>query len=197
MKPLTIGSSTLLLTGSLLLAGCGGLLSRTPSRFFTLDRVAPATSRVTATGAPLGIDVVELPPGFDRRDIAVKQADRRVVFREKEQWSGPLEPLVLHTLAFNLAARLPDGMVILPGQPIPEGSKRSIDVVFEELVAGPANRVILDARWSLRDRGTAAVSQHEQIAIDIPSLKSEDIAAGTSQALATLADRMAAELGRR
>jgi hypothetical protein len=98
-----------------------------------------------------------------------------------------LQPLVLHALAFDLAGRLPEGMVVLPGESRPAGAPRGIDVVFEDLSAGPENRVTLDARWTL-----AGVSHHEQIAIDIPSLDSGAVATGMSQALAALADRLAA-----
>lgn len=178
----------------LTLTACGGLLSRKQtSRFFSLDRIEGATTAAVA-GLPIGVDVVQLPPGFDRREIMVRKADQQLEIREREQWSASLQEMVLHTLAFNLASRLPQGMVLLPGQPIP-ARKRGIDVVFEELVAGPDNRLMLDARWTLRGAGEAAgASQHEQIQIDLPSLDGAAIAAGTSQAIAQLADRIAAKL---
>jgi uncharacterized lipoprotein YmbA len=172
------------------LAGCGGLLSRKQTnRYFSLDRIPPTAPVRTITGAPIAIDVVELPPGFDRRDLVVRKADHQLEIREREQWSSALEPLFLHTLAFDLAARLPEGMVILPGQPIPTGAKRGIDVIVETLAAGPENAVTLDARWTL-----AGVAHREQIRIDIPSLDGANIADGMSRALATLADRIVARL---
>ena len=170
----------------LLLTGCGGLLSRKQTnRYFSLDRIPGAA--VATRGTPIAIDVVELPPGFDRREIVVRKADQQLEVREREQWSASLEPLILHTLAFDLASRLPEGMVILPGQPIPAGAKRGIDVIVETLAAGPENSVTLDARWTMD-----GVSHHEQITIDIPSLDGANIAAGVSRAVATLADRIAA-----
>jgi uncharacterized lipoprotein YmbA len=107
-----------------------------------------------------------------------------------------LQPLVLHTLAFDLAARLPEGMVILPGAAKPLAPTRSIDVVLEELAAGPGNTVVLDGRWVLRENNRADVTHHERITIEVTSLDSGNIATGMSQAVAALADRMAAELGR-
>jgi uncharacterized lipoprotein YmbA len=170
-------------------AGCGFLSSRSKSNFYSLERIAPQGGVVRASSAPpVAIDSIELPPGFDRRDIVVRKADHQLDIRGTEQWSASLEPLVLHTLAADLANRLPPGAVILPGQVRP-AAVRSISVVFEDLAAGPESRVVLDARWTLNN-----AAHHEQIAVDIPSLGSADIADGLSRALAQLADRMANSL---
>jgi hypothetical protein len=69
-------------------------------------------------------------------------------------------------------------------------------VVFEELAAGPEPVVVLDARWTLLSAvgGEAAGSGHEQLREPVDSLDSADIAAGTSRALARLAERIAGEL---
>ena len=169
----------------LLLSGCS-FFSRTKNDIYSLDRIAGAP--VAARGTPIGIESVELPPGLDRREIVVRKADHQLEVRSNELWSAGLQTAVLHTLAFDLASRLPEGMVILPGQVKP-AAMRSIDVVFEELAAGPEQKVILDARWKLGD-----VTHHETIAVDVPSLDSKNVATGMSQAIAALADRIAAAL---
>lgn len=175
-----------------LAAGCG-FFSRSKSRFYSLDRIPAAAPVTAARGVPVAIDTLELPPGFDRRDIIVRKADHEIDVRGNEQWSASLEPMMLHTLAFDLASRLPEGMVILPGQVRPVGAMRGIDVVVEEFAAGPENAVVLNARWVVREGGRAATKQ-EQIRIDIASLESANVATGFSQAIAALADRMAAGL---
>lgn len=177
----------------LLLASCG-FFSRSQSRFFSLERVAPAGPVVNARGLPVGIATLELPPGFDRREIVVQTADQQVEVRSNHQWSAPFQPLVLHTLAFDLAARLPEGTVILPGAAKPLGATRAIDVVFEELAAGPESTVVLDARWTLHESGRADVAHRERITVDIASLDSANVADGVSRALGVLADRMASRL---
>lgn len=182
-----------IVTIALMTQGCG-FLSRKQSRFYSLDRIPPGSGVVAASGAPIGVDVVELPPNYDRRDMLVRRENRRLEVRESEQWSSTLRPLVLHTLAFDLAARLPEGMVVLPGEPIPTGAKRGVDVVFEELIAGPENSVTLDCRWTLRTNGRGDVSAHERIVVPTTDLTGPSIAAGTSQALAQLADRIAARV---
>jgi uncharacterized lipoprotein YmbA len=169
----------------LLFAGCS-FFSKSKSTIYSLDPIAPAAV-VAKRGTPVAIDTVELPPGLDRLEIVVRKANQQLDVRSAELWPANLQPLVLHTLAFDLASRLPEGMVVLPGQSRPAAAPRGIDVAFEDLTAGPEKRVTLDAHWTL-----AGTDHHERIAIDIPSLDSAAVATGTSQALAALADRIAA-----
>jgi hypothetical protein len=96
--------------------------------------------------------------------------------------------MVIHTLAFDLANRLPEGMVVLPGQPKP-AAMRSLSVVFEDLAPGPDNIFVLDARWTIGE-----LTKHERIAIPLQSTDSPAIVAAMSEALATLADRVAGGL---
>ncbi|HYO79718.1 MAG TPA: ABC-type transport auxiliary lipoprotein family protein [Thermoanaerobaculia bacterium] len=175
--------------------GCG-FLRRSQPRIYSLERITPAVPTAAVTGLPIGIDVVELPPGAERRELSVRKADHQLEVRSAELWSAPFEAMVLHTLAFDLAGRLPVGMTILPGQPKP-ATMRAIDVVVAEFEAGPESQVTLDARWVLRENGRPDVAHHERIAIPIESLESANVAAGMSNALAALADRMAAGLGAR
>lgn len=186
----------LLLSLAMLLAGCG-IFSRSKSRFYSIERIPPAAGVTHVVGAPIGIEVVEIPPGFDRRDIVVRKPDHQLEVRGTEQWSASVEPMVLHTLAFDLADRLPEGMMILPGQAKPNAPMRAVDVVIEEIAAGPEPRVVLDARWKLRENGRPELTRHETIEIAIPNLESESVAEGMSLALATLADRIVAPLAGR
>ena len=169
-----------------LLTACS-FFSRTQNKIYTLDRIngAAAPSPAQRVATPIAIESLELPPGIDRREIVVRRADHQLDVRSNELWSASLQPLVLHTLAFDLAARLPEGMVVLPGAMRP-ATVRTIDVVIEDITAGPDAKVTLDAHWI-----AAGVSHREQIAIDIASLDSANVAMGTSQAVAALADRIA------
>ncbi len=173
----------------LLLAGCGFLSSK-PSTFYSLDRIPPQSPVAIVRGLPIGVDVV-LPPGLNRKELVVRQANHQLEVRGREQWTTTLQPLVLHTLAFDLAARLPEGMVILPGQSQPDGGMRSLDVVVEELAAGPDHNVVLDARWTIRESGRADVTQREHIVAEIAGLDSASVATGISGAIGTLADHVA------
>ncbi|HEX6203955.1 MAG TPA: ABC-type transport auxiliary lipoprotein family protein, partial [Thermoanaerobaculia bacterium] len=141
-------------------AGCG-LLRRPEIRHFALEPIAPAAAPAAAVaGPPLGVDAIELPPGLDRRGLVVRRDDHRLEVRGTDLWAASLESMVLHTLAFDLAHRLPEGTVILPGQAQPPGGMRSLDVAFEELAAGPERQVVVDTRWTLRSPGAADLVGH-------------------------------------
>jgi uncharacterized lipoprotein YmbA len=160
-----------------LLVGCS-FFSKTKNQIYSLDRIPGAP--VAVTGAPVGIDAIELPPGFDRKEIVVRKANSQLDVRGTQQWGAVFSEEVLHTLASDLASRLPAGMMIMPGAAKP-ATMRNIDVAFEELAAGPDARVVLEARWER--------THHERIEVPIASLDSANVATGTSQALAQLAAR--------
>ena len=107
--------------------------------------------------------------------------------RGTHQWASSLEEMVIHTLAFDLAGRLPEGMVVLPGQGKP-ASMRSLYVTFEDLAPGPDGVFVLDARWTLGD-----MTGHERITVNT-AMDSPAIAAAMSQALGMLADRVVARV---
>ena len=198
----TVPHAVAALLAVVLLAGCG-LMRRPEIHHYSLEVIAPAAPAAAAPGPPsavaappVGLAAIVLPPGLDRQEVAVRRNDGRLDVRGTELWAAPLETLVLHTLAFDLAGRLPEGAVVLPGQTQPTGGLRSLDVAFEELAAGPEPVLVLDARWTLRTPGAADLARRERIAEPLASLDSAEIAAGTSRALAELADRLAPELGR-
>lgn len=186
MKLRTI--QTIVVLASAIIGGCS-IFSRPDNRFYALDTIEGA--RVEVTGAPIGIDGVELPPGLDRRGIVARDENHRLEVRGTHQWASPLEEMVIHTLAFDLANRLPTGMVILPGQAKPTGPMRSIFVVVEELAPGPDPVFRLKARWTVAAGGESRTSE-ESIEIPLESLESDHVARGMSESLAELASRMAA-----
>jgi uncharacterized lipoprotein YmbA len=159
-----------------------------------LDRVPPVAPVARAAGLPIGINSVELPPGFDRKEIVVRQSNQQLDVRSTDQWPDSLAPLVLHTLAYDLADRLPVGLVVLPGEAKPIAAMRSIDVGFEDLAAGPDAKVTLDAHWVVHEAGRADVTHHDRLDVPLSSLDSVSVASGMSQAVATLADRIATTL---
>lgn len=173
------------------LAGCS-ILKRPKNQFYSLTTIPPASAPAsTSTGTPVGIDGIELPPGLDQRGIVIRGADHKIEVRGTNQWTASLEEMVMHTLSFDLAGRLPEGMVVLPGAAKPVGAMRSIFVNFEELAPGPDQVFVLDTRWTVRS-AASEVTHHERITIPMASMESAAIAEAMSQALAQLADRIAA-----
>lgn len=178
---------------ALLVSGCG-LLKRVPNQFYALDTLPAEGARAAVGGTPLGLDGVELPPGLDRRGIVLRGADHKLEVRGTHQWASPLEEMVIHTLAFDLANRLPEGLMILPGQARPSGAMRSVSVTFEDLAPGPDGMFVLDARWTVTSPGAAELTRHERITVPLESTESPAVVAAMSRALATLADRIVAGL---
>jgi uncharacterized lipoprotein YmbA len=167
-----------------LFAGCGFLKSK-PNQLFSLQTMGP-DAPIAATTTRVAIEGIELPPGLDRREIAVRGDDGQLEVRGTQLWAGPLEDMVIHTLAFDLAKRLPEGMVVLPGQGKPTGTVRTIFVVFEDLAAGKDRTFVLDARLT-----SGTTTWHERITVPMESMDSADVALAMSTALSTLADRVA------
>ena len=187
---MTLRHLTVLCSLVILLTGCG-FFSRTKNQYYTLEVLPPpAEAAPPLSGSPFAIGAIQLPPGLDRREMAVKDARHQLDIRGNHLWSDSLETMVLHTLAHDLAARLPEGMIVLPGQPQPAGPIRAIDVIFEDLTPGPQSALVLNARWTLRGSAT------RQVRIEVPmqSLDSADVASAMSQALATLSERIVAQL---
>lgn len=172
---------------SLLAASCG-FMKRVPNTFYTLDTVPGVSARTAVAGTPVGIDGIELPPGLDRREVTARASDTTLDVRGHHQWASPLEDMVTHTLSFNLASRLPEGSVVLPGQAKPR-AMRSLYVTFEDLAPGTDNVFVLDARWTLAD-----TTRHERITVPLSSNESAAVVAAMSQALGQLADRIAAQI---
>jgi uncharacterized lipoprotein YmbA len=190
---MTIRRSGAILMMVLLFPGCG-FFSRPKNQFYSLDTIpVQAPARAIVGGVPVGLDGIELPPGFDRRGIVLRGPDHKFEVRGTHQWASSLEEMVIHTLAFDLASRLPEGMVILPGHAKP-AAMRSLFVTFEDLAPGPDNVFVLDARWSITETGAQELTKHERITIPLTSMESPAIAAAMSQALAALAERIVAAM---
>lgn len=166
---------------ALLATGCS-FFSRTKNAYYSLE-TASGTA-VTVTGAPLAIESLQLPPGIDRREIVVRKADHTLEVRPNQLWSASLSEMTIHTLAFDLANRLPQGWVILPGQAKPAVA-RSLYIVFEDFAASPNGEMVLDARWA---------ASHERITVPLTSTQSADVVAAMNAALGMLADRIVANV---
>lgn len=176
---------------ALLVAGCG-FFGGGKSTYYSLEPL-PGT-RAAVTGSPIGINALELPAGLDRREVSVRQSDHRLDVRGNQLWAESLETMVLHALAFNLASRLPEGMVVLPGQAKPDGPMRSIDVIFGELAASSDQVFVLDARCVVHEAGRADRTIHERVELRMESDESSEVVETMNEALAALADRIVARL---
>jgi len=175
----------------ILASGCG-FLGRSKNNFYSLETIAPQTALATIGGTPIAVDGIELPPGVDRREIVSKGENHTFKVSNSNLWASPLEEMVIHTLAFNLAGRLPEGMVVLPGQAKP-AAMRALYVTFEELTAQPNGEFVLDARWVVTAPGVPELAGRDRITI-AAGAEPPKIVDAMSNALAQLADRIVAKL---
>lgn len=182
---------------TVILAGCG---TSPPTRFIALNTEIPGPAHPVGgagTEPAIALGAIHLPPDLDRLALVRRLGANRLDIDGTVQWGGPLDELIEHTLAFDLAARLPQGEFILPGAPKPRaGNLRFVLVTFQTFSAGPDNRVALLAHWELADARTKTTiaGGDAKISVQADSSKGGDIAGAMSQALGEFADQIASEI---
>jgi uncharacterized lipoprotein YmbA len=187
-----------ILSAGLLLAGCG---HSPPTRFYTLDAVAPAHAVSAGPRAPVQLSAVHLPPALDRPQVVTQIGPNRLHVSEQDQWGAPLDDMMRRTLAQDLLARLPAGDFVSPEAPRPTGA-RGLVVDVVQLQATP-DRVVLQANWTLTGgaSGDVELSRTEQLSVELGApAKGRDAGAqadAISRLLGELSDRIAAALAAR
>jgi len=182
---------------AVIVSACG---SSAPTRYYTLNSVGPvAVGRYRPSGSPVVIEKVVLPAILDRPQLVRRLSANQLDVDELDRWAAPLDNLAQNVLALDLAARMPSGAVIQPGQPIPSGAIRRISVDLTTFEADLAGNVVLRAQWTIEtanaDSESEPTSHSEYITVQAGTNSADAVAAGMSQALSELADRMAADLG--
>ncbi len=174
-------------------SGCG---TSPPTKFITLNATPPRSRVRPYAGPPVVVGRVKLPPTLDRLSLVRRLKRNRLSINSLVWWAAPLDRLVRHTLAVDLADRLPAGAVIIPGEVKPHGPARSLAVVFEQFRVGPTGRVKLVAIWTLVDKGSGRVLGAHRTLVTAPaaSIAGGDIARAISAALAKLSGAMAAKI---
>lgn len=178
---------------TLLLAGCG---TSPPTQFITLSSQSPANNPAGMASSgkmpPVAMGYVQLPPDLDQPALVRRMRANRLDVNGTVQWGGPLDLLVQHTLAFDLAGRLPEGAFILPGEPKPQAA-RLLLVTVQTFSPGPGNRVVLQAHWMLVHAQSQKTIAENDTTIHVQAKSSDagDIAVAMSKALARFADQLA------
>ncbi|HYU11022.1 MAG TPA: PqiC family protein [Stellaceae bacterium] len=175
------------------LAGCG---SSPPSKFYVLTAdPVPQRAGGSAAGNTVALGRVTLPGALDRPQIARRHAGNEIVFSEEERWAGPLDDMMRHVLADDLAARLPAGvMLVESGAKQPPGVTIALDV--SRFDADEAGSVTLVAHWQALGRNGAPLGAPRESTIVEPGSGKDAaaVAATMSRAVAALAARIAAGL---
>lgn len=185
---------TLALTASLMCA-CA---SSPPIHYFVLDPVAPAGELSRASGDPLQIASVRLPPALDRRQMVREDTANKLTVSDQDRWGAPLQDMTQRVLSQNLMLRLAPGRVVLPGQPAPAATAAiSVDVV--EFGVDASGAIVLDGSWSIVPSGSdvAVASYRFQLSERAVNGDFAEQAHLMSELLGHLADAIATKVGER
>ena len=196
-RPPYLAFSGVLLAGAAVLVACAS----PPTRFFTLDPVAPAQATASAyTGPAIKVLAVHIPPELDREELVDETTPGEVKVHDFEHWSAPLGESARQTLIQDLAARLPAGQALSPSAPGGDGAALlTVDVLSFHV--GPQGAV-MQAAWSAAlPPGGLQTAPPVTIRAPLSQLQSQGVAAGGagtaaafSALLGQLADQIAATL---
>ena len=140
------------------------------------------------------VAAVHLPPGLDRRQLVRLTGEHRVQISDTERWSAALDEMVRNVLSQDLAARLPQGRVILPDAPPPPDTGTLV-VTIAQFGPDATGDVRLSGSWALLTGGsnTPILERDFQLAAG-PAASADAMAAAMSRALGQLASTIASTL---
>jgi len=176
----------------LLLAGCG---SSPPTQFYTLSSV-PAESRVPGgfgNTQPLQVRRVQLPGDLERDAVVTRLGANRLNVSDQDRWGGPFDEMIQRVLTSDLGSRLPSGMVLAPGDPVPPSGVRTIKLNVRQFIGDATGHVVLEVDWSLLagKPPVPVVIRHETLTTDAGSGRVSAIVPAMSRLLGELSDRIA------
>lgn len=178
-------------TIALLLAfGLTGCAANLPMTYLVLS---PTAGPVYADAGPdVAVGRVSMPSVLDRSFLMTGHGENVLNINYNAQWAAPLAGMAQTILARDLAARLPDHRVLMPGDTIP--SNASVVSVNVITFLPYLDHVVLEADWSAAD-ATGKTGQGDRVVITTPSSSSPQAQAQSmSVALGQLADKIAEEL---
>jgi uncharacterized lipoprotein YmbA len=183
-----VSRAHLLLPLLCLAAACG---SSPPVRFYTLSDVSGERLSAAPGAVALRVDRIRLPGELDRSQLVSRVDANRLEVFATSRWAAPLDEMIRRVLSADLAARLPEGLVVDPNQPVPLGQARFLTVNVHEFYGEPSCAVNLRAAWLLMQPRGAALQATEDVHVAPAGKCPEALAATMSQALAQLSDRIA------
>jgi uncharacterized protein len=186
LKPRTVAAAGMLL----ILSSCHSA----PTRLFGLAAVAPTSISSSYAGPPIHVEAIHVPPALDRIEIPSEVAPDEFKVSDVDHWIAPLGQITRQVLTADLAARLPEGLVIFPHLARPVAAIG----VNVDLLAFSAGRE--GARLQVSWVGTSGGSQGQSCGGTMvlntarPVSGSASMAGALSALLAQLADGIVAQL---
>jgi uncharacterized lipoprotein YmbA len=175
----------------LLLAGCR---SSPSTHFYALSVVPGNGGSPAAVPFPVQVATVHLPPLLDRRQLVRMTGENSVQISGTERWSAALDEMVRNVLSQDLAARLPEGRVILPDAPPPPDTGTLV-VTIAQFGPDATGDVHLNGSWALLTGGSNTPILKRDFHLDArPAASADAMAAAMSRALGQLASVIAVTL---
>ena len=190
------GNYPVLMLAALTSFAAGGCASSTPLHYYTLTEVPASTRLSTPEGTvPVRLDRVTIPTELDRSQLVRRIDATRLQIIDGERWAAPLEDTIRRVLSGDLAARLPAGAVANPNEPSIGEKRQSLSVDIEEFYGDSRCAVTLRAAWVLKlpDLQSSRGVEDTRVAGD-DCASAAAVPGAMSQALAQLADRLAAAI---
>lgn len=166
--------------------------------YYTLSTVAgTAKLNIPADAVPIRLDRVTIPTELDRSQLVRRIDSTRLQIVENDRWAAPLDDTIRRVLSDDLASRLPANMVANPYEPSVGEKRQSLSVDIEEFYGDSGCAVTLRASWVLKqpDMQSSRGTEVSQIPAS-GNCTTGNIPTAMSQALAQLADRIAAAVAR-
>ena len=144
-------SRTLFLTVvSVCLAGCA---STQPSRFYTLNSLAPPETKQPARDAANSVSVsiapVEIPDYLERPQIVTRDGRNELRLAEFDRWAGSLSDNISAVMAENLSMLLGSDLVFVNPGMRAEKAKYLVAMRVLRLDCVPGDHVLLKAQWTV------------------------------------------------
>lgn len=175
-----------------LVAACG---RSPPTRYYTLEAVAPAAALVATASSPVQLTAVHIPAVLDRPEVVTRVTANRLAIEDRDRWAAPLAEMMRRTLAQDLSARLPAGVFVFPDAPAPPNTRGLVLTVLD-LTANADGALSMQTSWTLAagHPARALITQQATLTAQASGGDAAAQAAALSRMLGELADRIAASV---
>jgi len=179
-----------LILGATLLPIVGGCSATTPSKFYTLSS-RPGAQAASAPGTVM-VKSVELAKYLDRPQIVRRGGGQQLDISEFDRWPEDAHDMVTRVMVENLSIRLPQSQVFAGSGPLTMNADVTIESEIRRFDPDPDGTVVLAANWLVQGERKNARLQSEVIRVKSDSNDTSALVVAMSDALAQLADRIAA-----
>ncbi|MDB6082475.1 MAG: hypothetical protein JWN43_356 [Gammaproteobacteria bacterium] len=182
------------LCASVLVAAC----ATSPDHFYNLNTLPDAERGPLATPPVHVLLDVTIPALVDRAEMVMSTSRNAILVLDHERWATGFSDQVVQTLARDIETRRPDILIGDRGFDQANSPPVMMKVDIVKMSAQRGGRASIEAHWRIVDAG-AKMDQIGNAAFEVP-LGGEgyaSVAQAYSQALSSLAEKLAGTIGRR